>query len=96
MEINTTSAKAKEVVEVRLGRYSVTLDKDKMETLHGFCSSGDTEIGYIREIMDLLLDMCLGCVPTEAECLKHMKNLTCIRQDYENLKDFGVKFGKDA
>lgn len=86
----------KEVAEVKIGRYSVTLDKEKLGTLHGFCDSAHVEIGEIREMADMLLDMCFGIYPPEADCLKYMKYLRCIRTDYETLQNFGVKFEQNA
>lgn len=85
----------KEVAEVKLGRYSVTLDKDKLDSLSGFCKRDLAELGYIREMMDMLLDMCTGWMPEESECLKYMKYLKCIRTDYETLQNIGVKYDKE-
>ena len=39
--------------------------------------------------------MCLGYVPEDADCLRCMKYLKCIRADYETLQNFGVKYGKE-
>ncbi len=80
----------KEVAEVKIGRYSLTLDKDKLESLSGFCERDLAELGHIREMMDMLLDMCMGYVPEDADCLRYMKYLKCIRSDYEFLQKLGV------
>lgn len=80
----------KEVAEVKIGRYSVTLDKDKLESLSGFCERDLAELDHIREMMDMLLDMCMGYVPEDADFLRCLKYLKCIRSDYEFLQKLGV------
>ena len=80
----------KEVAEVKLGRYSLTLDKEKLDSLSGFCEGDLAELGYIREMMDMMLDMCMGYVPEDADCLRCLKYLKCIRADYEFLQKLGV------
>ena len=90
------SATEKQVVEVKLGGFRMTLDRDKLDTLSGFCDPDNVEIGEIHEMTDMLLDMCFGIYPSEADCLKYMKYLKCMRSDYEFLQCLGVKFDRDA
>lgn len=85
----------KEVAEVKIGRYSVTLDKDKLDTLSGFCDRDLAELDHIREMMDMLLDMCMGYVPEDTDCLRCMKYLKCIRGDYEFLQGLGVTIDRN-
>jgi hypothetical protein len=88
--MDDTNVTNKEVAEVKIGRYSVTLDKDKLDSLSGFCERDLAELGYIREMMDMMLDMCMGWMPEESDCLKYMKYLKYIRDDYEFLQKLGV------
>lgn len=88
--MDNTNVTNKEVAEVKIGRYSVTLDKDKLDSLSGFCERDLAELDHIREMMDMLLDMCMGWTPEDADCLRCMKYLKCIRDDYEFLQKLGV------
>lgn len=87
MKNNTT---LKEVAEVTVDCYQVTLDKEKLAILEAFSDSNSRELKQIQEMTDWLLELCCGYVPTDDECLKYMKYLKNIRGAFEYLQSIGV------
>ena len=86
----------KEIAEVKLGDFSVTLDEEKLGLLYSLGCPDGIEIRQIQEITDMLLDSCCGCVPSEEDCLKCMKYLKNLRGAFEYLQGLEVKKGGDS
>lgn len=87
--MNSTSMK--QVAEVKLGDFSVTLDWEKLGVLHGLGNPDGREIRQIQEMTDWLLDLCCEGAASEADCLKYMKYLKNLRGAFESLQRLGVK-----
>ncbi|MBR6318817.1 MAG: hypothetical protein IKR50_00050 [Prevotella sp.] len=85
------STMMKQVAEVRLGGFSVTLDWEKLGLLHGLGNQDSREIRQIHEMTDWLLDLCCDGAPSEGDCLKYMKYLKNLRGAFECLQRLGVK-----
>lgn len=87
----------KEVAEVKIGAYHVTLDEEKLGLLHGLCNNNTREMRQIQEMTDWLLDLCCDVTPNEGDCLKYMKYLKNLRGAFDYLRSIGVeKKGGDA
>ena len=82
-------ANLKQVADVRLGGFSVTLDREKLGVLYGL-GNRDGEIRQIQEITDWLLELCCGVTPDDGDCLKYMKYLKNLRGAFEYLRGLGV------
>lgn len=87
MKNNTT---LKEVAEVSIGCYQVTLDEEKLSILESFGDPNSTEMKQIQEMTDWLLDLCCDHVPDDQDCLKYLKYLKNIRGAFVYLQSISV------
>ena len=73
-------ATTKEVIEVKVGRYQMTLD----------CNHLENEYRQLQELTDWLIDLCYtGDIP-DNECIKYVKYLKNIRGAFDYFKSLGV------
>jgi hypothetical protein len=83
-------ATTKEVIEVKVGRYQMTLDEDKMSLLNNACNHLENEYRQLQELTDWLIDLCYtGDIP-DNECIKYVKYLKNIRGAFDYFKSLGV------
>lgn len=86
--MNTTTMK--EVAEVKIGAYRVTLDEGKLALLRDLCDSG-RELRQIQEMTDWLLELCCGVTADDGDCLKYMKYLKNLRGAFDYMRSIGVE-----
>lgn len=84
--MNTTTMK--EVAEVKIGAYRVTLDEEKLALL---CDDYRRELRQIQEMTDWLLELCCGVTPDDSDCLKYMKYLKNLRGAFDYMRSIGVE-----
>ena len=84
------NATTKEVVEVRVGSYQVTLDEEKMDILDHACNRLTREYQQIQEMTDWLIDLCYDGSVADEQCIKYVKYLKNIRGEFDYLKTLGV------
>lgn len=83
-------AMTKEVLEVKVGGYQITLDDEKMGILDKACNHMDREYRQIQEMTDWLIDLCYNGDVPDNECIKYIKYLKNIRGAFDYLKSLGV------
>ena len=81
---------SKQVIEISIGGYHMTMDAEKMSIIDGLSNGNSREFRQIQEMTDWLLDLCCDCSPSDEDCLKYLKYLKNLRGAFEYLRSLGV------
>lgn len=80
----------KQVIEVSIGGYRMTMDAEKMAIIHNLGNRNSREFRQIQEMTDWLLDLCCDETQNDEDCLKYLKYLKNLRGAFEYLCELGV------
>ena len=80
----------KQVIEVSIGGYRMTMDAEKMAIIHNLGNRNSRELRQIQEMTDWLLDLCCDDTHNDEDCLKYLKYLKNLRGAFEYLFELGV------
>ena len=75
---------SKQVIEVSIGGYRMTVDAEKMAIIDALSNGNAREFRQIQEMTDWLLDLCCKCTPSDEDCLKNLRGA------FEYLRSLGV------
>lgn len=85
-----SSTSVKQMVEVKIGSYSMMIDEEKMGILESTCNGSSREYQQIQEMTDWLIDMCCSEAIGDAVAMKYIKYLKNIRGVFDYLKSIEV------
>ena len=68
----------KDVTEVKVGDYTVSLSEENVAMMHDLYNNR-REREQLQQVSDFLLECACGTPPSDEDCLKHMKMLHNIR-----------------